>query len=94
MPFADDLEAPDAEIRISKQFDKFGIEMLYPSLPGGREFYLPILHIDSVYATNRILDTEMVVHGGGSVNPGASFYLMNGSPRLYVYSTNTRLAMV
>jgi hypothetical protein len=65
--------------------DNFGIRKLHPSLPGCREFYLPPLDINPVSAVIRIGNTEMVVRGNGSVNPHTWWYVMNGSPRLYVY---------
>ena len=55
----------------SRQFDKFGIEKLYPSIPDGREFYMPEdLPSSKVNAVKRIRDTEMVVHGNGAITPG------------------------
>lgn len=46
------------------QFDKFGVEKLYPSFQGGREFYLPDdLPTLKVNAVKRIGNTEMVVLG-------------------------------
>lgn len=65
--------------------DKFGVKKLQLSVPGCREFYLPPLDINPVDAINRIGHTEMVVRGNGSVNPHIPFYVMNGSPRLYIY---------
>ena len=92
------------ETRIVKrkrwQFDKFGIEKLYPTIPHGREFYLPDnLPSSKVHAVNRIENTEMVVHGDGAVTPciipaqdhrrGAAYYKMEGRiPRLYIYNEN------
>ena len=44
------------------QFDKFGVDKLYPSFPGGREFYLPDdLPTSKINAVKRIGNTEMVV---------------------------------
>ncbi|MGH9977525.1 MAG: hypothetical protein ACRD8Z_17080, partial [Nitrososphaeraceae archaeon] len=85
------------------QFDKFGIEKLYPTFLNGREFYLPDdLPTTKVHAVNRIGNTEMVVRGNGAVTPcilveqdhkrGAAYYKMEGSmPRLYVYNENPNL---
>jgi hypothetical protein len=77
----------------SRQFDKFGIEKLYPSIPGGREFYMPEdLLASKVNAVKRIGDTEMVVHGNGAVTPGEEYYKIEGKvPRLCVYSKNMNM---
>jgi len=78
------------EPRSRSLVDHWGIKKLYPSIPGGREFYMPEIDIGAVGAVNRIRSTEMVVRGNGSVNPNGIWYVMNGSaPRLYVYKSDS-----
>lgn len=94
MPFRDDLDRTSAnKYGISRQFDKFGIEKLYPSVPGAREFYMPDnLPRSKNTAVKRIENTEMVVHGGGAVTPGVEYYKIEGTaPRLYVYNKNPKM---
>ena len=77
------------ELPYRSLIDKWGIKNLYPSIPGGREFYMPEIDIPPINSVSRVRDTEMVVRGArpASVNPNGIWYAMNGSPRLYVYKS-------
>ena len=69
--------------------DSFGIKMLNPTITGGRTFFMPALATSTVSSVKRVGNTEMVMHGQGSVTVGQTEYKISGSaPRLYVYSTD------
>ena len=66
--------------------DKFGIKMLNPTFPAGREFYQPTI---SGVKNFGYRNGDLIVRGDGSINGLGDVIVMKGNaPRVYVYDTN------